>query len=241
MNPPDVAAVLVAVALASTVQATAGFGFALTAMPLLSTTVGAERGLAIVSIVALFNSATTWATARRHVNRAAVIAMTAGAVAGMPAGLLVLGAASERLMRILVALSVAAAAILLGLRFRLTHVGKRADWYAGFVSGALSTSTGTSGPPLVFTLQARELPAAEVRASLAAQFVTSGVISIALLAIFGHVRGADVALSAISLPVLVVTWTAGARLFGRLHQHHYDRLVIAMLLAISAVALVRAL
>ena len=162
MSGGEVMIVLVVVGVASVVQATAGFGFALTAMPLLSTTVGAEHGLAIVSMVALFNSGTTWRTAHRDIHRRTVVVMVVSAIAGMPAGLWLLATADERTMRLLIAGSVAVAALLLGSGFRLRRAGPTVDAIAGLISGALSTSTGTSGPPLVFTLRARNL-AASVR------------------------------------------------------------------------------
>ena len=241
MTTGDLAIVLAVVAAASVVQATAGFGFALTAMPLLSTTIGAEHGLAIVSTVALFNSGTTWWTSRGEIHKPSVRAMTAASIVGMPAGLWLLDVANERVMRAAIALSVAVVAMLLAFGFRLRRPGRRADWIAGWISGALSTSTGTSGPPLVFTLRARDLPAATVRATLAAEFVLSGVVSLALLAAFDHVDRADLKASLLSLPVLLVSWRAGAAVFRRMGQNHYDRLVIVMLLSIAMVSLLRAL
>ena len=45
---------------------------------------------------------------------------------------------------------------------------------AGFTGGILSTSTGTSGPPIVIALSAKQLEPAVFRATISAIFLVQG-------------------------------------------------------------------
>jgi hypothetical protein len=231
----QVAYTIVVVGLASAVQAAVGFGFALLAMPLLAGVIGTEHALAVVSLVSIVNSTSTATTARGHVDRATLRSVSLALLAGLPLGLVILDVLPERAMRFAIAGTVAVAAVALGAGLRVRRGGRIADGLAGFTSGVLSTSTGTSGPPLVVGLQSRGLPAATVRATLAAQFVFAGVTSLVLLALFGHISRADVAVALVCLPLLLATWRLGARTFHRFDQRRYDRAIVALLLAAALV------
>jgi uncharacterized membrane protein YfcA len=158
----------------------------------------------------------------------------------MPIGLWLLETASVRAMQIVISVTVAVSAVLIGMGFRLRHSGTGAEVAAGLLSGALGTSTGTSGPPIVICLQSRGLPAARLRATIASQFVATGWLSVALLAIRGHVGWDDVLMALAALPLLALAWTLGAHSFQRLSQRHYDSLVVALLLTVAAVGLAHA-
>lgn len=241
MSGAEIAIAVAILGFASLVQALTGFGFALLSMPLLSVVAGPTQALAVVSMLAITNSAATAITARDRTDRPMVKRQSIAALVGMPVGLLLLESVPERGMQALIAVSVATAAIALALKFRLSHVSPRIEAAAGFTSGALATSTGTSGPPLVICHQSLGLPAATVRATLATQFFITGWVSVALLAIRGHITPDDVVVAAFALPVMLVTWQIGARSFARISQSRYDILVVTLLLGVAAVALFQAL
>jgi uncharacterized protein len=240
MTGAEVAAAVAILAGASLVQALAGFGFALLAMPLLSIVLGPTAALAVVSLVAIVNSGATAITARVDADRVAVKRQSLAAFVGMPLGIVVLESVPERGMQVLIAVTVAVAATALAFHLRLPRVGPRTEVVAGLTSGALATSTGTSGPPIVICLQSRGLPAATVRATMATQFLATGWVSVVLLAWRGHIGRDDVVLALLTLPVLLLSWRVGARSFTRVSQSRYDTIVIALLLGAAAVAMLRA-
>jgi uncharacterized membrane protein YfcA len=237
----EVAATLLVLACASMVQATAGFGFALLSMPLLSTIIGPPSALAVTSLVAIVNSGTTAIVSRTEADRTLLRRLVVAAIVGMPAGLWLLETVSVRTMQLVISATVALSAVLLGSGLRLRRVGATTDIAAGLLSGALGTSTGTSGPPIVISLQSRALPAATLRATISTQFAATGWIGVVLLSVRGHVDRADVLVALAALPVLLVSWTIGARSFRRLTQTHYDALVVVLLLVAAGVGAVRAL
>ena len=241
MTGGEIAATLAILALASLVQATAGFGFALLSMPLLSTVIDPASALAITSLVSIVNSGATALTSHGDADRTTLRRLIFAALMGMPFGIVLLESASIRVMQVLIAATVGASALALGLGLRLSRAGRRTDAAAGFVSGVLGTSTGTSGPPIVIALQSRGMPARPMRATLSWQFAATGWVSVVLLAVRGFVDRTDVLVSIAALPILLASWSVGAHSFGRLSQSRYERLVVLLLLAAAAVGLVHAL
>jgi hypothetical protein len=226
-------------ACASAVQATAGFGFALVSMPLLSAVAGPGSALAITSLLSIANSGATAIASRAHAERPTVRRQVIAALLGMPLGLVLLESMPERAMQLLIAATVAVFALLLGAGLRLASIGRRTEFVAGLTSGVLSTSTGTSGPPLVICLQSKGVPAPAMRATLAAQFAATGWISVLLLAWRDHIGRDDIAVAALAFPFLAVSWLIGASSFGRLTQRRYDVFVVVLLLAAAAAGAIR--
>jgi hypothetical protein len=179
--------------------------------------------------------------ARAHADREILRRQVVAALIGMPLGLVLLESVSERAMQLLIAMTVAVSALLLGAGLRLRRIGRRAEFFAGLTSGALATSTGTSGPPLVICLQSKGVAAPAMRATLAAQFAATGWISVVLLALRDHIGRDDVAVAVFALPFLAASWVVGASSFGRLTQRRYDTIVVGLLLAAATAGAIRAL
>ena len=241
MSATHLAAVVAIIAIATVVQGVSGFGFSLASMPLLAALLGVEQALAIQTTLGIASNAATAWRARSDVLRGTATRMLAAMAAGMPFGWIMLNHVSGRDLKLLVGIVVGVLALLLALRVRIRATGTIVDYVSGFFSGVLSTSTGTNGPPLVLGLSGRRLPAAQQRATLSACFAVANVIVFVALLWSGRIdRPVGTAVAA-SLPVLVLTSALGHRIFERLHQHHYERIVVVLLFASAAVAIVSGL
>ena len=232
--------VVAVVALAALVQGISGFGFSLMSMPLLSAFLGVEKSLAIQTALGVVANAITAVRACQHVLRATTARIVAATVVGMPFGWVLLDHASTRAMKAVVGIAVAVMALLLARRFRLRASGKIVDAISGFISGILSTSVGTNGPPLVIGLSGRHLPAAQQRATLSSCFMFGNIIVFVALLVAGRYDHEATTATLTALPIVLITTTAGDRIFRRLRQHHYDNIVIALLITSSAIAIASA-
>jgi len=137
--------VFAVVALASAAQVVSGFGFALIAMPVVAVLVGPREAVVGLTIVSIVLVAQVAIRGRGHVDRSAVVLMSASAIVGMPLGLLVLTRADEQILTLIIAIVVIAFSILLEYGVRLPG-GRGVDVVAGFTAGILSTSTGRAVP-----------------------------------------------------------------------------------------------
>ncbi len=202
------------IALAAFVQSTTGFGFALIAVPLLATVTDPQRAVVSVTAVSLLLSAWVGWRHRAALDREAVIGYTWTGLLGMPVGLLVLLVVPSSALKILVGVVVLLAVAGMLLRYRVS--GRGWQIAAGLLGGALLTSTGMNGPPIVIGLDARALPPARFRATLQAIFALQGVVAVGLFAVSGLVDrevGPLVIADAVALPI---GWRLGALLFHRL-------------------------
>lgn len=227
-------AVMAVVWLAGVTQATTGFGFALLVAPVVAALTSPHDAVVMISALGLIIPAGMAWKLRSHLRTAVTGRMLAGAALGTPIGLWLLTRLPADAMRVVISAAVIASAALLWRRPRVSGGGPVLDVAAGLASGALATSTGTNGPPLVLSLQARALPPDEFRANLS---VTLGLTNLMVLVVFaatGELRSASLPLAAAALPALLGGWWAGNALRRRIPPERF-RLLVLLLLVVGAV------
>lgn len=232
-------AVFAVVAIASAAQTLSGFGFALIATPIVAVLAGPREAVVGLTMVGLLLVAQLSLRGRGHVDRPTVLVMTVAAILGMPLGLLVLTQVEERVLTLLIAAAVILFAVLLWRGLRLPrHRGT--DAVAGFAAGILSTSTGTSGPPIVIALSAKEMQPTVFRATISVIFLVQGSSALVAFAVGGQVTMDAFAVALAGLPGLVLGSIVGERGFRRLDASRFRAVVLGMLFVSGVVALLGA-
>lgn len=240
MTSIEIAAIVIAVLVAATVQNAAGFGFALMCVPLMAVFVDTHVAVVISTILGMGSSTTQAWLGRRDTDRVVARRMTLAALLGMPLGLLVFVLVDENVLKLIVGACVLVIVVLLARRIDLRHVGPHFDLAAGAVSGVLATSVSTNGPPLVFALQARHVSPAVFRPTINTVFAVSAGVSLVLYVVAGKVTG-DVLLGVlVALPALVLGIWAGLVLRPRLDGERFRIAVLVLLAAAGASAVVAA-
>jgi len=112
---------------------------------------------------------------------------------------------------------------------------------AGFTAGILSTSTGTSGPPIVIALSAKQLEPAVFRATISAIFLVQGSVALALFALGEQITRDVLSVALAGLPGVLVGSIVGEHGFRRLDTPTFRRVVLGMLFLSGVVALFAAL
>jgi len=166
------------VAFAAAIQSTMGFGFALVAVPIIA--VAEDPRVAVVAVTAIGVPMTLWNTIRWRADlQVRPMVMVVGAsLVGMPVGALILARAPDRALTFAIGVVVLVLTAWLWRGLRLPP-GPRTEIAAGIASGALATSTGTNGPPLVIAFQATGMERDAFRATLACCFLAQGVVALA--------------------------------------------------------------
>jgi uncharacterized protein len=227
------------VAIASAAQVVSGFGFALIATPLVAVLVGPREAVVGLTIVSLILVTQVAIRARGHVVRSAVALMSASAIVGMPLGLLVLTRADEQILTLIIAIVVIAFSILLWHGLRLPG-GRGADVVAGFTAGILSTSTGTSGPPVVIALSRELSEPSRFRSTISAIFLIQGSAALVAFAVGDQISQDALAVALAGLPGLVLGSIVGERGFRRLDASTFRTVVLGLLFVSGLVALLGA-
>ncbi len=241
MTTAQLIIVSVAIFVAAVVQVVAGFGFSLLCMPIMTLAVPVEQAVVVSTLLAF--STTSWQSwfLRHDAQRALVRRTVIAAYVGMPLGLVVLNVVPDRWLRLMLGVAVLLATWLLLRRLSLAHAGPSLDYSMGFLSGVLNTSMSTNGPPLVFDLQARHLPPAQFRATLAIVFAISSVGSLSLFVADGKVTHDGLIASLIAVPAWGAGQLVGWPLRKHLHGERFRYLVLALLALAGTLAIVFAL
>lgn len=232
-----------AVFVGASLQSATGFGFALIAAPILFAVFGPREAVTCGVLLGVAISVLTLATERRvpRVLRGEALALVAWSLPGLALGALALRELPERVLSGLVALGVLGG-LALRLRARRARTagtaGRPRRWsaaLAGVSSGALSTSTSLSGPPIVLHLLARGVSPEQMRDTLAAVFVALAVLSAPALLISGtfEVPAAIVTLLAAGVAGQIV----GRQLFARLAGHGHENVALVVLAVAALIAL----
>lgn len=235
--------VAAATLIGAALQSATGFGFALILSPAMLALLDPHEAVTALlvlgfalNLLLLFGDGGEPAAVRWR----AVGPMLLAALPGLGAGLLLLAAMSKPALQLTVGVAVMAAALAQARRAPAPAAREptlRSACAVGLASGALTTSTTISGPPIVLWLQSHGVTPAELRASLAASFLFLSVAGVALLA----VDGALAAEPAVVLPLLLVTALGqllGARVFRRVDPSRFRSVVLALALLAGAASLV---
>lgn len=221
------AALLISV-LAAFSQSVTGFGFALVSVPLFALFLDPVTAIVATTIIGSIFSTTVAVSERKHIDYRVVSRVTIAAIIGMPVGFGAITFFSEKQLTVTIGVVLLLIVILLSRNVRLPSTGP-SQWSAGIVSGALLTSTGMNGPPVVLVVDALGINPRSSRATLQAIFSVQDYVAIAgfiVLGLSSRQVGLVVLTGAIALPV---GWYLGQLVFSRLSRAQFRKGVIAML------------
>lgn len=246
----------VAVAAGAALQSATGFGFGLLAAPILFAVIDPQPAIGLLAVLGLMVNLLTLLTegrTPRPLGREAAI-LVGCAVPGALLGVVVLRSLDAVALQVMLSVGVIATLVVRHVLATpqavvpVLHDGPRPRpvWsapLAGLLSGALSTSTSTSGPPLLLHLLGRGARPSVVRDTLTVCFLGLGLITpIALVVTRSTEAVPDATLAGVLVPAVVLGHLSGRRLFARLaHGPHYELVVTIALLASVALGLVNVL
>jgi hypothetical protein len=118
--------------------------------------------------------------------------------------------------------------------------GPRTLLAAGFLTGALTTSITTNGPPTVLALQARGLAPSAFRSTVGAVLALASAVGVCLFAVDRRLGGEVPAAVAAGLPALGGGWALGLAARGRVPVPWFRRAVLGLLLVAAGATLVPA-
>ncbi len=159
----------------------------------------------------------------------------------MPLGVLLLSVVPDRPMRLVVALTILAATIVIGSGVRLSRAaGAGGALTAGSVSGVFNGATGVSGPPAILFYYSGATSHEVGRATLVVYFLGIDLVGFAMMAAVGLVDTAVLVQTAIFAPLALGGIALGQLAFRRSNGASFRGVVIGVLLMLSIGMLVRA-
>jgi uncharacterized membrane protein YfcA len=220
---------LFAALLAGIVTGLTGFGLALISTPILLFVYEPRTVIVLTTIFSIvINSAVVW-DSWQEARRRLALALLIPALFGIVIGVEVLSVIDPDYVRLGVGLIVVFSALLLARDIRLPEADTR--WgtiVAGSASGALSTSTGLAGPPIVLLLASRDLPKHEFRGTSALYFLPMSVVGLAVLAFRGLVEASEIPLGLLLIPAAIAGKAIGTSLLSRVSEGAFRTLTLGL-------------
>ena len=233
---------LLAALLAGTVTGLTGFGLALISTPLLLFVYEPRPVVVLTAVFSVFISTAvvwdSWREARWRLALALLLPSTVGIFLGAE----VLRVVDPVYIRLAVGAVVVFSALLLVRDVRLPGAGTRGGpGGAGSASGALSTSTGLAGPPIVLLLASRGLPKAEFRSTSALYFLAMSLVGLLVLAGRGLVGGGEIRLALILVPAAIVGKLVGTAFLKKVSEKAFRALSLGIVILTGALGVATAL
>jgi uncharacterized protein len=240
----------VAVLAGAALQSATGFGFALVSAPLLFAAAEPGEAVGLLILLGLVVNLMTLGTEGRRPQPLVreSLTMLTWAVPGVFAGALALSVLDKTALQVGVTIGVFATLAVRALARRRRNAdgpGEPPRWAApatGFASGALTTSTNTSGPPVVLYMLARGATPVQTRDTLTVTFVGYSLLGFAALLLSGTdgVVPPAAAFGAL-LPAVVIGHLAGRPVFARIAEDRYEPVLTAVLILTALAGLATAL
>jgi len=215
-----------------------GFGFALTAVPVLTLALPPAQAVPAVLPLELLLGLGTIPGQRDHVAWPTMGWLVLGTAIGTPIGIAVLASMPAAVMRLVVGGVVLLSAALLWRRPGMPDMLEPAPLCAaGFTSGLLNGGTAMSGPPVILALLGSGLEPRMARATLMVFVALSAMWAASGAAFGGLYTHRTLSAMLIMLPAVAVGGFAGAALFRFMPHPRYRAASLGILAAITAIAI----
>ena len=227
-SPVQLALANLVVCVAGFLQASAGIGYAMIAVPLLVLIdIAYAPGPSLFAM--LFLSLTMALAGRADIDRQGLASLLPGLCLGTVAGALLLGALSPAWFRLVFGIIILTA-LAIGLFVKAPPRSPASYGAGGFTAGLMGTISGIHGPPLAVLYQRAD--PARARATIALIFVIASVLSLVSLHLEGLFGQPQVVMGLSLLPGLALGYLLARR--GRAHIS--DALASALMLAVAGVS-----
>jgi uncharacterized membrane protein YfcA len=217
--------------LAGIVTGMTGFGLALISTPLLLFVYEPRTVIVLTAVFSIFISGAVVLDSWRDAHGRLALALLLPALAGIVVGAEILRTVDPVYIRLAVGIIVVFSALLLLRDVRLPGAGSR--WgpvVAGSASGALSTSTGLAGPPIVLLLAARDLPKHAFRGTSALYFMAMSLVGIVVLSLRGLVEAGDLQLAAVLIPAAIVGKAIGTAALKKTSEGAFRKISLGIVI-----------
>lgn len=237
------AVLILAVFAGAFTQGVAGFGSGMVTMALIPLVMDLPDAVAVVAVICLFVNYSILVQLREHVTRERAGPMIAGALIGVPIGLLALKRFDPSVLKITLGVLLIGYAAQSLMRPRDAHRGIPNGWgfVAGIAGGALGGAFNTGGPPSVIYVTMQNWGKDGTKATLTAFFCSISTLQMPLYIAGDVLTTEHVPYIAAALPTLGLGLGAGTRVYDTIDQEVFRRVVLAMLAVMGVAYLLREL
>ena len=243
MLTPEALAIFAVIFFSSFLQTITGFGYALSAAPLLALILGPKDAIMFVLFTGILTKLTLLCRVWHQSSFSAISLLFAASLVGALPGAYVLKIVSNDTLKLAIGLALLIITFAMARDFRVTIRKPRlAKAVVGVVSGFLATTTSLSGPPVVMYYLNEQTDKEKVRANLTRYFILSNAASLVLSYFFGTLNLELLAANTlICLPAIVMGVMLGEKLFAKFNADTFKKLALAVITGSAIVSILSGL
>ncbi len=231
---PEYFLVCLIIAFAGFTQGFSGFGSVLVSLPCLTLWLPIKTAVPLVNLMSCCINLILIIQLRHSLHGPKILPLLLASLPGIPLGVYFLKTVAPWKLELLLGAVLITFPLCSGssrLRARRTHPG----WacLAGFCSGCLGGSLGTSGPPIVVYTALQPWNTDEMKGTLVGFFLIDHLGVLGLQALSGLVTVRVATLVFVSLPFLVLGVLCGSFCYRKTASENYRKAITAMLFAIG--------
>lgn len=225
----DILIFFIIILIASVLQTSTGFGFSILATPFLLLLFEPREAIQINLILSLIISVALFSKIKHEIDFGIVKRFIIGSSIGVVAGIFIFLMLNVSSLKLIVSMIILLLTLLLILNFRIKRSSQR-DIIVGTVSGALTTSIGMPGPPLLLYFSGTATEKGMLRGTTLAFYLYIYLISLIFQFLFtGTTKDVWIS-SALALPLVIIGLFIGQFLFKLLNQKLFQMFTYGILL-----------
>lgn len=232
----------VVVVFACFVQAVAGFGLPMIAMPVLVALLGIRTAVPLMAIIILELQLLMIVRYRMALNLRTVWRISGAAVLGIPIGVLFLGRIPEAIMVTLLGLLLVFYALYAFFKFPVPTL-KSSLWayFFGFLGGMGGGAYNMAAPPMIIYADTQRWEPQLFKGNLQGYFLIIGVVAILTHTLSGNVTGDVLQKSLIAVPFVLLGAFGGFYLDQFINAAVFRKIVLGLLLVLGVSLVVNSL
>lgn len=228
--PTDLVVLLTIVLLASSLQASTGYGFSMIGTPILMMVYPAHTAIQINIILSIFLSAMVIYKIRKEVDMKLLKRMIIGSLPGIALGIFIYLYLDIDVLKFFVGLIILIVTLMIIFRMDIDRTNKR-DYTTGGMSGVMTTSMGVPGPPLLLYFSGSHMEITALRSTTLAFYLFIFTVSLGMQVTFGGTSARIWMEALIAVPALIGGIIVGQFVFKRLHQSLFYVITYMILIA----------
>ena len=230
------------VLVASTVQGTVGFGFALIAVPLLSLLLPMKVVVPMIVCYSLVTNLMIVTTTINYVNLKRISVMIISGLIGIPIGVYGLKNLNPEILKGIIGIIIVITAIFMMKGYKIHFKRENLSFgITGFISGVLNGCLSMSGPPVVLFLSNQGYDKNEFRANLTFYAIITNIMAIMAYILNKLLTKDMVGILGINVITLLLGSYLGITISGKIKSNHFNKIIHFLLVIIGIVTVFKAI
>lgn len=233
--------IAIAILAGSILRGISGFGFSLTLIVVMSLFMSPAKATSYILLWEILASIVHLPFVWRQVQWKTVKWLTVGVLIGTPLGVALLVYIPPAPMTILINATVIILSLIMLKGYHLSrHLTPLETTGTGIISGIINGASANGGPPVILLFFSSPSGAAAGRASIIAYFLFTDLWASAIFVQQGMTNFNTLLGALIYTPLIVVGLWIGSKLYGKIEEKRFKKIVISGLLVISGISCIRA-